>query len=299
MTLMESPIPTFNDIDDSTDKNCLAEQFIMVHNSNSLHMCNNFGQNIFFNANEWRRCNNQMDYIAGGIQLLSEEFNANKPIVVYCANGTNSIINEIAANFGANYTFVPFNQAASIYFFTHVLDTLEANSADDACENNNLDSSADTIIAATDASMGRSPNTATIAGIAQDGKYFANPVGASNINQAELIAICCAVKNFMHNNQNMVIYSDSQWAIRKIFSDNYSGIPAKYYRDVDIIRRMIKSNRLQLHKVKGHSGHVMNDYADRLAIAQRRMRNVDAGNNMAIKNILQEFNDNLKKIVIE
>jgi ribonuclease HI len=102
-------------------------------------------------------------------------------------------------------------------------------------------------------------------------------VGTTN-NREEMKAILYVMKNFGHDNPN--VYSDSSYAINTfnewMFNwarNDWRKADNSVPENLDIIKEYYdlyqKGYRIQLYKVPGHSGHVWNELADKLATGMK------------------------------
>ncbi|XBH22947.1 RNase H family protein [Jonesiaceae bacterium BS-20] len=134
------------------------------------------------------------------------------------------------------------------------------------------------ILVATDASQRNGRKHAGFAWVRHDGAFFTGMVEGMDIGDAELVAILAAVKAHRGAQCTLIVRSDSQYAIR-LAQEAVQGHIAAPTRAGRSLQRslMYMGDRpeVRFEWVKGHSGDVMNDTADRLAVMQRR--NDEAG----------------------
>lgn len=121
-------------------------------------------------------------------------------------------------------------------------------------------------VLATDASRGARGGCG-LAYISDDGKHSAWFTPVKNVSMAELFAIEKAVASFPDD--DLTIFTDSQrsvdWIDGRLEPENW---------EVRVVAERIRaerqSRRVDVRWVRGHSGHHMNEIADRLATGVRR-----------------------------
>lgn len=86
--------------------------------------------------------------------------------------------------------------------------------------------------------------------------------GATN-NQMELLAVKRSLE-FIQESSNIKLYTDSNYVITTIFNN---GKIKKNIKLIESIKELIinKHLNIEVHKVEGHSGNIMNELADNLA----------------------------------
>lgn len=130
---------------------------------------------------------------------------------------------------------------------------------------------------ATDASMSFNVHTvAGIAWVAADGRHAAKTVdvGDGGIMVAELWAIH-DIFTSMHKGQKLLVQSDSTSAVHA-FNDRHNIIQkgdkhcSRKIEVLEAIEREMAYRDVEIVWIKGHSGHAMNETADKLAKFARR-----------------------------
>lgn len=105
-------------------------------------------------------------------------------------------------------------------------------------------------------------------GISDDGEHKAwFRAGVQDINTAELLAIQEAIRRFPHD--ELTIITDSQYSADWI-DGRREPESWEIYDIVDRIRAASAGRSVSIQWVRGHSGHRMNEIADRLALGVRR-----------------------------
>ena len=98
--------------------------------------------------------------------------------------------------------------------------------------------------------------------VAEESTYLGND---ASVFQAEIIAISQGVRWILDNceNKNVIVYSDSQAALKAIFNAETT---SKVVMDCKEVLRSAKENhRIALRWIKGHADHTGNELADHLA----------------------------------
>lgn len=127
---------------------------------------------------------------------------------------------------------------------------------------------------ATDASAGYTDRPA-IAGIVEDGRYFACPTHAVSVLHAELLAMNKALHEF-GNAVPLRVMSDSERGVELVecfLSRGYAPahLSSRYASVVEAVASKLDRTGSTLVWVRGHDGNVLNEAADRLAKLSRRM----------------------------
>jgi ribonuclease HI len=140
---------------------------------------------------------------------------------------------------------------------------------------------AQTYIVATDGACKGNPGPAGWAWVAEDGHWAAGsiPLGTNNIG--ELLGLLHAIEDHMHID-NLVVQADSKYAIDSYASwmDGHrrrgwktsGGQPTKNREILEQLiavrdaRRAAGKPDVVLEHVRGHSGHVLNEWADERAV---------------------------------
>ena len=136
-------------------------------------------------------------------------------------------------------------------------------------------------IVATDGACQGNPGPAGWAWVAEDGHWAAGSVPEGTNNIGELLGLLRAIGDHPHV-ENLVVQADSMYAINtyRSWMDGHrrrgwktsTGAPAK---NVDILEQLIVARDARratglpdvvLEHVRGHSGHVLNAWADERAV---------------------------------
>lgn len=126
---------------------------------------------------------------------------------------------------------------------------------------------------ATDASKGRRKGVG-IACISESGKWYqAIGTTATSVLEGELLAIELAIDNF--RGHPLHILTDSQDALQRLGALQVAapGALRTTPRQMKVIERILavkEERKIRFSWVRGHQGHMLNETANRLAIAARR-----------------------------
>ncbi|WP_458682698.1 RNase H family protein [Prescottella equi] len=124
----------------------------------------------------------------------------------------------------------------------------------------------------TDASKRYAHDGVGISSVDADGRvHTAWLPGIANINLGEVLAIELAVKS--HPGQRLAIATDSQAAVsylRMTQEELYGQVEARFIYRIVALQRELELTRSRVEWVLGHSGHQLNEAADRAAVAARR-----------------------------
>lgn len=130
------------------------------------------------------------------------------------------------------------------------------------------------VVVATDGSVGRAPSTGYAAGwawVSEHGKADAGAIKAGDIRIAELAAIAAACTAPELRRRKLHILSDSQdaiWVVKELIRGYQpTGVSDRYATP---IRQRAATTGITIEWVRGHSGHLLNEIADRLALMARR-----------------------------
>lgn len=137
-----------------------------------------------------------------------------------------------------------------------------------------------TIIAAADGSALGNPGPAGWGWYVDDDNWAAGGWPHGTNNQGELTAVLDLLRQTAHLAEDLVIYCDSQYAIKSV-TEWMSGWKKRGWRRADgkpVLNLMIMQaldaemtaaraagRRVEFRWVKGHAGHELNEAADRLA----------------------------------
>lgn len=144
---------------------------------------------------------------------------------------------------------------------------------------NNLSSHA--FYVATDASYSdkQYKNLAFASWVSEDGDVFVDTVKTNNNNEAEAYAVKKALKEYAFPGRNLVILTDSRYVVDAVQGFTIPRDGQKELRSlVDTLSAyQAKGFDIRIKKIKGHSGHIMNESAHRSANFARNFHN-DYGN---------------------
>ncbi|MBD8507585.1 reverse transcriptase-like protein [Hoyosella sp. G463] len=146
------------------------------------------------------------------------------------------------------------------------------------------------LIVCTDASLRRGRPGAGIAVMDAEGRHVTKYLpSVSDVFLAELTAIELAIAS-RQGRRPLRILSDSKPAVAAI--NNPSTTPDRARSLVDRINAKRQGRQIDIQWVKGHAGHELNETADRLALATRRLRSAGLtgpGQEVIIRNIIGEW----------
>ncbi|SUE15761.1 ribonuclease H [Rhodococcus gordoniae] len=134
------------------------------------------------------------------------------------------------------------------------------------------------LVVATDASKARNRRGTGLGCVSNAGVHHMRMAcDARSILEGELLAIDMAVARFLH--PKLHILTDSRLALACI-EGTYEGRP-EIADVVERIRNRIKGRTVEFSWVRGHSGHPLNEVADRLAVAARRCHDANVSPEVA------------------
>lgn len=134
-----------------------------------------------------------------------------------------------------------------------------------------------TIVAAADGSALGNPGPAGWGWYVDQGCWAAGGWARGTNNMAELTAVLDLLRQTAHLDDDLLVYCDSTYVINSITKwmagwkrRGWRKGDGKVVLNVDIMQALdeaMRGRRVRFEWVKGHSGHVLNEAADRLANA--------------------------------
>ena len=130
--------------------------------------------------------------------------------------------------------------------------------------------SIETFHVATDGSVLHNEKCGFSVAIGQDGTMYRSQMRSKSVNCAEAKGIALAIEKFARKGRHLVIHTDSECVLSKIYM---AGSPEKFAEKdgevalcIKAINNAIENGcKISLVKVKAHSGDVMNTSADKIA----------------------------------
>jgi ribonuclease HI len=134
-----------------------------------------------------------------------------------------------------------------------------------------------TIIAAADGSALGNPGPAGWGWYVDDGCWAAGGWSRGTNNKAELTAVLDLLQQTAHLDEDLLVYCDSTYVINSVTKwmagwkrRGWKKGDGQIVLNVEIMQALdaaMNGRRVRFQWVKGHSGHVLNEEADRLANA--------------------------------
>lgn len=152
---------------------------------------------------------------------------------------------------------------------------------------------------ATDASYSdkRYQDISFVSWVSEEGEVFVDTVKTNDNNEAEAYAVRKALKHYAFPGRRLVILTDSRYV-----TDAAAGntLPGKEQIELQRLVQTLHSYRengytIQVMKVKGHSGHVMNEAAHRAATFARNFHNDYA--NLYYQKEINKISKSLRSLV--
>ena len=130
--------------------------------------------------------------------------------------------------------------------------------------------SIETFHVATDGSVLHNQRCGFGVAIGQDGTMYRSQMRTKSPNEAETKGIVLAIEKFARKGRHLVIYTDSEYILSKIYmSDSpkkFAGVTGGVSACIEAINNAIENGcKISFVKVKAHSGDVMNTSADKIA----------------------------------
>lgn len=130
--------------------------------------------------------------------------------------------------------------------------------------------SAETFNVATDGSFFHEQRCGFGVALGQDGTMYRSQMSHNSPNETEARGIALAIKNFACVGRHLVIHTDSEWAMRRIYMAHN---PQDFENDKNAVADCVKEldnaiehgYKVSFVKVKSHSGDIMNNSVDKIA----------------------------------
>lgn len=130
------------------------------------------------------------------------------------------------------------------------------------------------LVIATDASRGFSGKLTGLGAANSSGEIASTTIQTPSIAAGEFAAVDLALQTWWCQAPTIHILTDSQVVWRRLNGSDLVGRTSRSNEEKLCIRRVdavrARGVDLRVHWVRGHNGHVLNDCADRLAMAARR-----------------------------
>lgn len=161
---------------------------------------------------------------------------------------------------------------------------------------NNL--SVNSFYVATDASYSDKKHNrlSFVSWVSEDGDVFIDKVKTNDNNEAEAYAVKKALKDYAYIGRNLVILTDSRYVTDAIKGYTVPRNNQKQLRSLlDTLQSyQEKGYHIQIQKVPGHAGHVMNESAHRAALFARNHH--DDYGNLAYQKEINLISKNLRSL---
>ena len=130
--------------------------------------------------------------------------------------------------------------------------------------------SIETFHVATDGSVLHNERCGFGVAIGQDGTMYRSQMRSKHANDAEAKGITLAIEKFARKGRHLVIHTDSEYVLSKIYMadspEKFAGASGEVTMCIKAINNAIENGyKISFVKVKAHSGDVMNTSADKIA----------------------------------
>lgn len=153
------------------------------------------------------------------------------------------------------------------------------------------------LVIATDASKGKNKKAVGISAVTAEGNIRTRCLELKSIFDGELAAIHLALSNFGQRAQRIEILTDSRKAVQYV--NGWTSLKAE---TGEILMKCIKDLaalgiEVSITWVRGHNGHVLNNFADRAAVIARRCEQFATDNKaQLIENLRAELRSEITGI---
>ncbi|SQG63963.1 ribonuclease H [Corynebacterium renale] len=135
----------------------------------------------------------------------------------------------------------------------------------------------DSLVVATDASRGSRRSTG-IALATDHGVVQAHVIEASSSHEGEFAAVAMAVRRYAGKLSHLEILTDSRVVARALSGEDDRCHGPRRLECMELVRLAREHTTITVRWVRGHNGHVLNEVANRAAIAARRCHEFGTGN---------------------
>lgn len=131
------------------------------------------------------------------------------------------------------------------------------------------------VVIATDASRGRRGKLTGLGMVTDSGGVVLSSLRAETVLEGEFAAVSAALERYGSRRDVIDILTDSQKVWARMNEEDLLGGRMRGPQEKRCVQRVDELRRrgvtVRVHWVRGHNGHVLNDIADRAAVAARRM----------------------------
>lgn len=135
----------------------------------------------------------------------------------------------------------------------------------------------ESMVVATDASRG-TRRTTGIAYATDSGKLKAKVINAASCHEGEFAAVTMAVRRYEGQLSHLEILTDSRTVARALNNPHARRYGEYRSECINVVARARKTMEITVTWVRGHSGDLLNEVANRAAIAARRCCEFGTGN---------------------
>lgn len=137
------------------------------------------------------------------------------------------------------------------------------------------------VIVGTDASRGSDSKTGW-SYVTSDGRVHSGVINAEDIGRGEFHAVTCAIERYQHTECGVLDILTDSWEVYKTINNPqakpHERVKQHAVHCLDAISYARRHDlEVRVHWVRGHSGNILNEHADRAAVNARRCKHWDLG----------------------